>query len=510
LRSFYSTLAQITAMLLGILFASLTAYAVFLHDRSTEFSDKIEQSKLEISEPLNFFSQRWNGNLPTFLPPEFEERYRSKYPDLSEADFISQAIKDLLFQPSTIKDTFADLNFYGETENNWQGRIYFWILKEAVDVILVSAPIEGTRPEGVFPWATKGPGFHEWRSNYEKTSRTLLFFSPWRGEMSEDLRAFVQNRPPQPNLNFDHTYGHSIDDLFELFSQVDTKLSAIDKQEILRGRYSFDDRLKLRLYILLLLLFVFGMVLPLSLMLSKERTFYLPKIILLVTTTVTILIVASFRDLTFPLWGTGHATLASYVSERWIVPMVKDLKGHQATLDNGEPLRIRNFRDARSSSERGNLPSDLAEELDNYVTSALGYNAQVNLFNDVVVQAIRRNELISKHALPCQGFKDEHFSVRPYDFLDDVRFNKLLKDRLGADGYNIVVEVPIVYGSRPELCIEGRASRFIPAAVKEAFGSIRTEITTDSTTQQFSKAHTAARKSNERLRNILISKQTQN
>ncbi len=116
LRNFYSTLAQITAMLLGILLASLTAYAVFSHNRATEFSDKIEQTKLEISETLKLFSQRWNGNLPTFLPPEFEERYRSKYPDLSESDFISQAIKDLLFQPSTLKDTFVDLKYNGGTE----------------------------------------------------------------------------------------------------------------------------------------------------------------------------------------------------------------------------------------------------------------------------------------------------------------------------------------------------------------------------------------------------------
>ncbi len=328
--------------------------------------------------------------------------------------------------------------------------------------------------------------------------------------MSEDLRAFVQNRPPQPNLNFDHTYSRSIDDLFGLISQLDTKLRDIDKQEILRDRYSFDDSLKLRLAILLSVLFLFGMVLPLSLMIPKERTFFWQKILLFVTTTVTILIVFSFLDLTFPLGRAGPGTLVPYVSERWIVPMVNDLKGHQATLDNGEPLRIRNFRDARSSRERDNLPSDLAEAVDDYVASALGYNAQVDLLSDVVLEAIRRNELIRKHALRCQGFKDEDFTVRPYDFLDDLRFNKHLKERLGVDRHNIVVEIPIIYGSRCELCIEGQASRFTPAEWKDAFESIRTEITTKSTTQQFSEARTAARKSNERLMNILTPKQVQN
>jgi hypothetical protein len=268
-------------------------------------------------------------------------------------------------------------------------------------------------------------------------------------------------------------------------------------------RYSIDNRLYQRLIVLLSLLFLFGMVLPLSLLLSKSPTLDLSKFILLLTTTLTILIVTSFRDLTFPLGDTGAGTFP-YIAERWIVPMVKDLKGHQAALDNGEPLRIRNFRDARSSTERANLPLGLAEALDDYVKSALGYNELVDLLNGVVVETIRRNDLIRKHALPCQAFKDKYFTLRPYDFLDDLRFNKFLKDRLGAGQHNIVVEVPIVYGSRQELCIQQGASRFVPAAVKEAFESIRREISSTSVTQQFSEARTTASKSNERLRNILV------
>ena len=51
-QAFFSTLGQITATLLSLLFAFVTAYYVFMRDRSTQFADRIEQDKLDIRDSL--------------------------------------------------------------------------------------------------------------------------------------------------------------------------------------------------------------------------------------------------------------------------------------------------------------------------------------------------------------------------------------------------------------------------------------------------------------------------
>src|SRR5260370_32309775 len=136
-QALFSTLGQIVVTLLSLLFASISAYYVFLQDRTTQFSDKIEREKLEIGDSLIQFRAGWPWLLSTLVPPEFQDKYRSRYPNKSKIDFVTQIATDLLFSRQEMQDAISDVRENNSYVSSLHVRLYFCHLTNAFTTITI-------------------------------------------------------------------------------------------------------------------------------------------------------------------------------------------------------------------------------------------------------------------------------------------------------------------------------------------------------------------------------------
>ncbi len=247
MQNFLSAFAQVTATLFTLFLAAVTAYFVFLQDRSTQFSDKVTAVKLDMRDQLLQLRTTWPWTL-TYLPPDFKAKYRSRHPNKSGADLVAQAAADLLFQNRELIDTVHELRSK-DAAGPWQGRVYFFVLTEGVTVITVGTPDTLTKPEGVFPSSAEGPGFGQWRAAFNKLRVSLRILRDVRPSMKADFHRFIL---PRQEASSSHTavvedlHSRAIDAFFQTVESVGAKLNEIEKLELSLPRYSFAERVHWR------------------------------------------------------------------------------------------------------------------------------------------------------------------------------------------------------------------------------------------------------------------------
>ena len=154
MQNFLATVAQVSATLLGIFVAATIAYFVFLNEHVTTFSEQIESLNIDIGSELSRMNTAWPQPLEFFVPPQFRERYREKYPDKSESALISQLSTDLVFHLPELINVVRAASGSHMAEGRWEGRLYTFILTEIVRAIGGGVP---AFPLTVFPASPGGP-----------------------------------------------------------------------------------------------------------------------------------------------------------------------------------------------------------------------------------------------------------------------------------------------------------------------------------------------------------------
>src|SRR5437868_14427318 len=97
MQTFLSTIAQISATLLGIFLAAVIAYLVFLNDHLAKFTEQIDEAKIDLAYQIGEL-RGWPISLNMFVPPLFNEIYRNKHPGKSSTALILEITTDLLFR----------------------------------------------------------------------------------------------------------------------------------------------------------------------------------------------------------------------------------------------------------------------------------------------------------------------------------------------------------------------------------------------------------------------------
>jgi hypothetical protein len=276
-QTFLVTLAQVTAGLLAILTAVAVGYFVFLRDRATSFEDRIAQDRVEIRDQLlrsNIIDSRLMS-MPNLLAPGFPDAYRSRNPGRGGADLVIHAANDLLIHSPQIDAALADAHNSDVWRGPYLGRVFFWILAQAAKVIASGTWETSTKPDGAFPSTADEVGFDAWRQDFDKARGAVNILSIIKDQMQADFRRFIaEKQTRQPNLVWFTSM--TMDDVFREIVSIQTILSDIDNQRLLRARYVYKGYWFLSS---LVCTFLLGVILPLLLLIWNPKTSaFLPRV----------------------------------------------------------------------------------------------------------------------------------------------------------------------------------------------------------------------------------------
>jgi len=241
------------------------AYFVFVRERTSSFEDRVAQDRLEIRDAV---FQLWT-TLPqgtaSLLPPTFSDAYRAAYPGKGRAEIVSQAATDLVFSAPVIDKVFEETRRVDTFGGPSSGRLYLWVLSQALTVMTPGTVEMPTKPDGVFPAIPTELGFDAWRRDFEKVRGALLLLSQFNDQLQADFQKFLnQNQVRHPNLTILGPLAkQGVARLFQNVNSIQTLLSDIDKQRLLGSQYSFNG---FWLSIWLVVAFLSGVIFPLGLL----------------------------------------------------------------------------------------------------------------------------------------------------------------------------------------------------------------------------------------------------
>jgi hypothetical protein len=501
-QNLFSTLAQITATILSLLFAFITAYYVFLQDRATQFEDKIEQEKLEIRDSLLQLRSSWPWTLDSLVPPEFKDRYRSKYPNKSEIDLVMQAAIDLIFDNKEMQDALSEVKDKDSFSGSLKGRVYLLCLTRAVTVITVGTPDTRTKPEGVFPSSPGGVGFDEWRADFEKLKPTVELLTFSREEMESDFTKFVSHQSdPQIWNRYSMLYREAVDHFFKGVQIVKSHLIEIDKQKLLKKRYSFSERVHTRLLLgLCAFSFMCGVVLPLLLLglPELEMTSITAIVITLVAVIFPLGAVVQFgRDVTKPV----ETDRMDYIISRWYSPLVMEIDRQQGTFENGGLLDLEYFINARNSVDKTWFGKDVTEAIDLFIQKAEKYNEAAFALNKKVIEAIRQDKILGPIVHKYRGNKGG-LILYPATFLQTQKISEFLNN-FDYNSSDISIEVLMPRWSRVEMKIPGSEFASRSAELKKILESISIQVLQFNEAKSFIEAKKSMHHSMSNLKQII-------
>lgn len=351
MQNFLSTLAQLSATLLAIFLATVTAYIVFIHDRATQFTDRIEQTKLDIRDILLGLRTKWPSNIHVHLPPGFKNTYRSRHPDKSGPEWVTQIARELVFEHGELVPTIELFQKNESLRGPWQGRVYLLILTDAVSLISYGSPHLQTKPEGVYPSSPTGPGFDEWRASFEKLREAfgILFFA--REAMLADFTQYVAEVTGPAGKHFIASYVTAITALQGEVEGLKEKLNELDKLKFSEKRYSLSEHVHFfSLSLLTMSCIIFGLLVPLILLAIQKPITSVVAIVLLV------IAVSSFGGTFFQFgWDVSRPRLQDpleYASVKWYQPILQEIDRKQTDFQNGALLDVELFSDALLSDDR--------------------------------------------------------------------------------------------------------------------------------------------------------------
>lgn len=506
MQTFLSTLAQLSATILAILLTAIIAYFVFLQDRSAQFRDGIDEAKFAIKDALIDLRTRWPWTLTMYMPPEFNEKYRSKYATKSHTDLIYQAAADLVFNNREMAETLLELRDQAQQRGPFPGRIYFWILTEAVTEITVGSPDAHTKPEGVFPSSVQGPGFEQWRSDFEKLQGTFQLLSDFQKNMTDDFKQYIAELPSDSSKEmFTKLYVNAVVDFFNKIEIVKAKLNELNKLELLMKAYSFSDRIHLwSLFILLGLTTILGIILPLILLALPKEITSTVGIVLLFTALISI--GGSFSQFVYDVSRPLSFDRKAYISTRWYSFLLKEMERQRPKLENGGLLDVEFFVNALNSDDKKHFSHEAIRALEEYINCANFYNDRARDFNSIFLEAIRKDKQLGTLVSNHKSLKGGPVLYPYYVLLDEDKWRShldgFLRSLQGGD-MDISIEVLMPRWTRVEFKIPGRAFSASPTKLTESLTAIRAVVNNAESAKQFLQARTELQTCTKRLQEVM-------
>jgi hypothetical protein len=406
---FLATLATTVATLLTILLAAITAYFVFLRERTATFSDRIFDERLTIREHLEPLHKL--GPADMFAPPNFAKKYRAKYPTKSRVELVSTLASQLFwFDGSRVAKDFieADKSYGGES---WKGRLYFFFLKQSADII--APQFEQWKPRReTFPFAAVETGFDAWRTEFERLAPSIRDALRLRQSMTEDFARFKGGIPGTPDY-----YLSSADGFFATVESISASLSKIDKLESSRKRYTFSGLHIRSLSILCFLSFAFGVLIPLVVLIHPGIvTIRVAATLVGIALITTMLSFFQFgRHLFQSTKASSKSERAAYLRLQWYQPLLDQMKAQEEKFSLRGPLDLDFFFDASNSHD---LSDDILSDLEEYITTGTKYNEHVQVFVETVLGSFERDTTLAP-VLSREFWTKGGRGLCPYDLLNE-------------------------------------------------------------------------------------------
>lgn len=256
MKTFYSTLAQVTTMFLGVVLAVCAAYFVFLQERQSHFLDEIYQNRIAAAETLQDTIPTWPLNAAGPIAGLTEE-YGSTHRELGRAALIAQAATDLVFRAPELESAARRVCKRGHVpEDRWRGLTYLWILGEAL-FLLTGNPGDDSFA-GVFPQAALGPGYDSWKAEtFDKLIGPIQLLESFASESSlADYVAFSRAFSSYPQ---DYLSQVKNSRLTPTIQKVRKNVNAIELADLQRQMHSFENNTRVvRLFFLMTASFLAG------------------------------------------------------------------------------------------------------------------------------------------------------------------------------------------------------------------------------------------------------------
>jgi hypothetical protein len=286
------------------------------------------------------------------------------------------------------------------------------------------------------------------------------------------------------------------DGLFQGVNSVQNLVSDIDRQQLLKARYSFNGRWFI---FMMVCAFLSGVVCPFVFLIRNSKINRRAASFLL------FIVIFFLGAATFQLSSSAAGRQPSdreYVTARWYRPMAKELAVHEERLSRGALLDRDFIMDAAYSPERKHFSPRFASALDAYLATAEGYNRSVLPLARRVIEAIRKSpELIPAIGkLPDGG---SSITLNPTEILETGKDNGIAKiaNSLTTDpALNISVETEMPRWSHVDVVITRHGLNGETTNLAKALQAISETLSESNEATEFSRARTAANVAEQRLK----------
>ena len=467
MEGFLSTLVSTTATLIALLLGAVAAYFVFLQGKAVEYDDKVEIEKRAIRADISELQRTWPGGIDMYLPPEFRERFSARLGNVHGVQFVEK-FAGATFAPSPeLVGALADVarqDPFGP--DHWKGRVFAVAITESVKVISEGAQIEpqswsigspepSSEAAGAFPRAASGPGFEEWRKDFDRVSVAMRFFEGESQMAESDFREFLQSHP---NLRWspDAIYVNPLRGVFASVNKLRMHLRTIDELSLSRSRYLFNSRVHGKcILVLVLAATLIGIVVPMTVLASSvERFSSIAAISLLLAAVV--LLAGSFvqfgRDVFRPL----EPDPALYLADRWLRPLIDELDTDKTQFDSLSPVKTERIVQLLDSGPVTKLPSDLVHQLQIYRNAAKAFNSCIEELDTVALSALESSSGLAPFRRRYQEIPNvQHQILHTLDLANADRFAQLRHDLEGSREIVLGVESQFSWGSRGRMALVG-------------------------------------------------------
>jgi len=478
METFLSTLAQTMAALIAILLAAVAAYYIFLQSKFAEYDDKIQAEQTGIRTDIAGLQAQWPEALAMLLPPEFKEHFSARVGNLHGARLLEKLAVAVLFGGPEVTSALADvrsLDSFGS--EHWKGRVYFLALDEAQKVVSGGASLAPAgfaltqaepgagdwefkpQPAAAFPWSPVGPGFQQWRDDFDLVSGFDHFMGPYDDAWVSDFRAFLDSHPgPMSDLRL-RLYINAVRSFHRSVASMRGHVRAIDALELSQSRYRFQRRVnRTALVVLVILASITGAVAPMFLM-AGEFTMT-PWAASAVLTASLVLMVAAFvqfgRDILRPFSGDPKL----YVSDRWMRPILEDLERCPGLIQSASTVPVERVTEYLLSGPTRDVPSELVAGLKQFQASAAAYDKSAEALDTTILDALRGHAQLRPFVKPWADVQNrrQYSVMHPGDVIGPGGIEQLRKGTRDAGEIFFAVETPTHWGSRGRLALAASAT----------------------------------------------------
>lgn len=392
MSTFFSTLAQVNATLLGILAAAVAAMYVFLQERASRHDESIDELREGIRTQLLSLKRTWHSAYSAELPLGFIEAYQARHAGKSRLEIANQAAVDLRMNEGEIEALLNETRSKAgrapqRGDEYWRGRVFFWILGEVEGVLTGTVGPVVIASEPLFvPFTVDGVGFGEWRRDLVSASAPswLLF--------TEDVYiADFEKYVATGRSVFNYRNGFAKAQVRALTSVLEfawQKLPEIDRQGVLKERFDVGKRMHVGWLLLLMVLsLVVGTLVPMWLSGWPPEPNKIGAAAWLVaslafTMGATVLFVSD-------LSRAPSVTDRAFVAHRWAEPLKKQLEQDEHRLKTGSGVDVRVATEAIQNADSVRFPHPLRAALTDYVARVEVYNQSVPRMGEFVSAALR-------------------------------------------------------------------------------------------------------------------------